>query len=119
VFGLVARLDPFRLSLEHITADGFASFSKPGYSRVVAAFTVEPRQEGGTLLGLELRAQATDEETRRNLRGARFVAKPGAQTVARRVLALVKREAEGSGTKGAENGDADGDHDHAGDLNPA
>ena len=116
VLGLVARPDPFRLSIEHVTAGGFASFAEPGFARLVAAFTVEPEPAGRTLLGLELRAQATDEETRGYLRSAGFVGRPGAGTVARRALALVKHEAETSHSQDTQQCDADGDHGHAGDL---
>ena len=119
VIGVAGRYNAVEKGVARITAHEFAAFADPGSLKAVVEFTCMPQDGGRTLLGCELRVQATDDDTRSTLDNTWFFARFGLGMAMRRLLAAIKAEAEGSGPEAAEHGDADSDHGDAGDLNPA
>ena len=106
--GLAARYSPFDRSVERLEPDAFASFAEPGYVKAVVSFALRAQEAGQTLLTCDARVHATDDDTRSSLSATSFMLVPAARLLCRRLLELVKQQAE-SGTKGAEGGDGDRD----------
>jgi hypothetical protein len=96
IVGLVARYSPFDRGVERLTAEQFTSFAEPGHLKVVVAFSLHPQEGGRTLLSCDVRLRATDEDTRSTLRKTWFVVGAGLRMLTRRLLELVKAEAERS-----------------------
>jgi len=96
VVGLAARYSPFDRGVERLTPEQFAGFGEPGHLKAVIAFSVHPQDGGRTLLSLDARVRATDEDTRSTLRTTWFVVGAGLRMLARRLLELIKAEAERS-----------------------
>jgi hypothetical protein len=94
VFGLAARSSPFDRGVERLAPEQFPSFAAPGHLKAVIAFSLHPQDTGGTLLSCEARVRATDEDTRSTLHGTWFVVGTGLRMLARRLLELIKAEAE-------------------------
>jgi hypothetical protein len=121
--GVIGRYHLFERSLVHVSAAAFEAFDEPGYLKGAAVFTLTPQADGRTLLGCELRVLATDEDMRSTLASTWFVVGAGLRFAVRRLLDAIRAEAERralrSGAERAENRDAEGDHDDAGDLHPA
>lgn len=117
VVGLALRYSAFERGVERLAPEQFASFDEPGHLKIVVAFSLAPQDGGRTLLSCDVRVRATDDDTRSALHATWFVAGAALRLLARRLLELVKAEAEaGSGAEGAEDGHADRDHDDSGDL---
>jgi hypothetical protein len=100
VVGLAARYSPFDRGVERLAPEQFASFAEPGHLKAVVAFSVHPQDGGRTLLSCDVRVRATDEDTRSTLRTTWFVAGAGLRMLARRLLELIKAEAERSSSSG-------------------
>ncbi len=114
VIGIAGRYH-FDRHVVKVSAAGFAAFEEPGSVKAVAELTLAP--EGyGTRLRCDLRVRATDDDTRSTLSAAWIVAGLALRFVLPRFLDAVRAHAEGSGSQGAEQGNADGDHGDAGDL---
>jgi hypothetical protein len=96
VVGLAARYSPFDRGVERLTPEQFAIFGEPGHLKTVIAFSVHPQDGGRTLLSLDARVRATDEDTRSTLHTTWFVVGAGLRMLARRLLELIKAEAERS-----------------------
>jgi hypothetical protein len=95
VFGAVGRVRSRSISWRQIRSSEFMRFSEPGHARVAANLSLRPDGDGRTILSFELRALATDPETRRRLvRYWRF-ASPLVSQFMRGTLRYVKAEAEG------------------------
>jgi hypothetical protein len=85
----------------------------------VIDFSLRPQDGGRTLLTVDVRIRATDDETRSTLQATEFMVAPALRLLCRRLLELVKQRAEdGSGAEGAEGGDGDRDQ-HDADRLPA
>jgi hypothetical protein len=76
------------------SVDEFVRFRDPGHLKFVVSFTVVPRGPYGATLGCEARVGATDDASRKWLRRYWTLARPGAGLVVKRILSLIKREAE-------------------------
>jgi hypothetical protein len=114
VIGIAGRYH-FDRQVVKLGAAEFAAFDEPGSVKAVVELTLAP--EGyGTRVRCGLRVRATDDDTRSTLSAAWIVAGPALRFVLPRFLDAVRAQAEGSGSQGAEQGDADGDHGDAGDL---
>jgi hypothetical protein len=100
VVGLAARYSPFGRGVERLTPQQFPSFAEPGHIKAVVAFTLQPQDGGRTLLSCEGRVRATDDDTRSTLHTTWFVVGAGLRMLARRLLELIKAEAERSSTSG-------------------
>lgn len=108
--GLAARYNPFERRVERLEPDTFASFEEPGYVKIVLGFSLHAQRDVQTLLSSDARVRATDDETRSALEATSFLVAPGLRLLCRRLLELVKQQAEaGSGPQGAEGGDGDRD----------
>jgi len=118
VAGLVGRYSPFDRGVVRLEPGAFASFDVPGHVKTTVVFSLRPQSDGNTLLTCDVRARATDDDTRSTLRATQFMVLPAARMLCRRLLDLVKQQAEGGslGTQRAEGGDGNRDQDDAGDL---
>src|SRR5262249_42095056 len=118
VAGLAARYSPFDRGVERIEPDRFASFAAPGHVKATIGFSLQPQSDGNTLLTGDVRIRATDEDTRSTLHTAQFVVGPALHLLCRRLVELVKQQAEGRslGPQRAESGDGDRDQSDAADL---
>jgi hypothetical protein len=96
IVGIAARYNPFDRRVERLAPEQFASFDQPGHLKAVLAFTLRPQDAGRTLLSCEARVRATDDGTRSTLHMTWFVVGAGFRTFARRLLELIKDEAERS-----------------------
>jgi hypothetical protein len=94
VFGAVGRVGARSVSWRHIRGADFDGFGAPGFARVAANLSLKPDGGGRTVLSFELRALATDPETRRRLRRYWRFASPFVGRFMRGVLLYVKEEAE-------------------------
>lgn len=63
--GLVGRFWRPVISYAAVTADGFRSFSEPGYAKTIYALSVSPLDDHRTLLEGTMRTATTDEPARR------------------------------------------------------
>jgi hypothetical protein len=92
VTGAIARFWESRVPLCDVAARDFATFDEPGYGKLACSLQVDPREGGGSWIGLELRGDATDDESYERLvtYWRRFEAR--ARTARRAVArALVRR----------------------------
>lgn len=106
--GLAGRYSPFDRAVVRLDPDGFASFDAAGHVKAVVGFSLHPQDDGQTLLTCDARVRATDDDTRSTLQTTSFLVMPAARRLARRLLELVKQQAE-SGAESAQGGDGDGD----------
>jgi hypothetical protein len=100
VVGLAARYSPFDRGVERLTPEQFPSFVEPGHLKTVVAFSLHPQDGGRTVLTCEGRVRATDEDTRSTLHTTWFVVGAALRMLARRLLELIKAEAERSSSSG-------------------
>jgi hypothetical protein len=100
VAGVVVRYSLFDRGVERLAPEQFASFAEPGHLKAVIAFSLRPQDGGRTLLSCEARVRATDEDTRSTLHTSWFVVGAGFRMLARRLLELIKAEAERSSSSG-------------------
>jgi hypothetical protein len=101
VVGLAARYSPFDRGVERLAPGQFSSFAEPGHLKTVVAFSLHPQDGGRTLLSCKARVRATDEDTRSTLHATWFVVGAGLRMLARRLLELIKAEAERSSSSGS------------------
>jgi hypothetical protein len=94
VVGLALRYSAFDRGVERLPSEQFAAFDAPGHVKATVAFTLHPQDGGRTLLSCDVRARATDEDTRSTLHTTWFVVGAGLRMLTRRLLELVKAEAE-------------------------
>jgi hypothetical protein len=117
--GIAARYSPFDRGLEPLDREGFAAFDEAGHVKTVIDFSLRPQNGGRTLLSVDVRIRATDDETRSTLQATEFMVAPALRLLCRRLLELVKQQAEdGSGAERAEGRDGDRDQ-HDADRLPA
>jgi hypothetical protein len=116
--GLAARYSPFHRGVERLDPGAFGTFDEPGHVKAAIAFALHPQDDGHTLLTCDVRVGATDEDTRSTLHTTEFVVGPALRHLCRRLLELVKQQAESGsdGAQGAEGGDGDRDQGDARDL---
>jgi hypothetical protein len=115
--GLAARYSPFDRAVERLEPDAFAGFDRPGYVKAVLGFSLRAQNDGRTLLSCDARVRATDDDTRSTLHAASFMVAPGARLLCRRLVELVRQQAEARlGPEGAEDGDRGRDQRDTGDL---
>jgi len=96
IVGLAARYNPFDRGVARLAPEQFASFDEPEHLKAVVAFSLHPQDGGRTLLSCEMLIRATDDDTRSTLHTAWFVVGAGLRTLVRRLLELIKDEAERS-----------------------
>jgi hypothetical protein len=94
VFGAVGRVGARSIRWRQIRSADFADWREPGYARVAASLSLRPNGGGQTVLSFDLRALATDPETRRRLRRYWRFASPLIGQFMRGVLRYVKEESE-------------------------
>jgi hypothetical protein len=100
IVGIAARYSPFDRGVQRLAPEQFASFDEPGHLKAVVAFSLHPQDGSRTLLSCEARVRATDDGTRSTLHTTWFVVGAGLRTLARRLLELIKDEAERSSSSG-------------------
>ena len=117
--GLAARYSPFDRGVEHLEPGAFGTFDEPGHVKAAIGFALHPQGDGHTLLTCDVRVRATDDDTRSTLRTTEFLVGPALRHLCRRLLELVKQQAESGsdGAQDAEGGDGERDQGDAGNLN--
>ena len=113
--GIVGRYSPFDRAVVRLEAEAFATFDEPGHLKAVIAFSLRAQDAGQTLLTCDARVRATDDDTRSAVTTMSFLVLPAARRLCRRLLELVKQQAE-SGAQHAEDGDGDRDQHEPGRL---
>jgi hypothetical protein len=94
VVGLVVRSSAFDRGVERLEAGQFTSFAEPGHLKGIVAFSLHPQDGGRTLLTCDVRVRATDDESRSTLHTTWFVVVAGLRLLVRRLLELIRAEAE-------------------------
>jgi hypothetical protein len=90
-FGVMGRFWGGVTTWEHIDADVFRSFDRPGFARIACNFSLRPYGASRTLVSYEARTRATDAQARVSfLRYWRAVS-PGVGIVMRAQLAVIER----------------------------
>jgi hypothetical protein len=92
--GLVGRFWHRDYGFEHITAEEFVPFDRPGFAKVAVSLSVRPYGAKRTLLSYEARTATTDETARIRFRRYWTLVGPGASILMRGALKLIKAEAE-------------------------
>jgi hypothetical protein len=96
VVGLVARVSFDERRLENIGPAEFRAFRAPGFVKIAVSLTTRPGGDGATVLACEVRARATDAETRSTLDRLWALAGGALRLLIRRALGAIRDEAEGS-----------------------
>jgi hypothetical protein len=68
VTGAVLRLWKPRIEHARVTKDGFATFAEPGFGKVTWSLSMEPRENGESWVGSELRLSTAEERLPERLR---------------------------------------------------
>jgi hypothetical protein len=92
--GIAVRYSAFDRRVERLTAEAFPGFDEPGHLKATVGFSLHPQEGGQTLLSCEMRVRATDDDTRSALHTTWFVVGAGLRMLARRLLELIRVEAE-------------------------
>lgn len=95
VLGVVGRFWRARGDLQKVSPEGFIAFAEPGYAKAAWNFRVEPAP-GGTLASTETRIRTTDVTAQRSFRRYWLVIRPFSALIRKRLLTLIKRQAERS-----------------------
>jgi hypothetical protein len=91
--GAIGKVWQLDIPFVHVpTADGFAAFSEPGYVRVAWALRLSPLDERHTSVSVELRVDATDEESWKKFREYFRLIGPASRFIRRSLLAGLARE---------------------------
>ena len=94
VLGAIGKFWRRDYGARHVTPEGFASFDEPGYLKLAVSSRVVPLGYDQSILHYEARAEATDEEARRQFLRYWKVIAPGNDVIVRRALHRIKAEAE-------------------------
>ena len=112
IVGLVARYSPFDRGVERLEPAAFEPYAEPGHVKATIGFVLHPQGGDRTLVSCDVHIRATDDDTRSTLHATWFIAGPCLRMLVRRLLELIRSEAE-SGPERAQRGDGDGDHHDA------
>lgn len=94
VLGAIGRFWRRDYGARDVTPDEFVSFDEPGYLKLAVSSRVVPLGYDQSILHYEARAEATDEEARRQFVRYWKVIAPGNEIIVRRALHRIKAEAE-------------------------
>lgn len=94
VLGAVGRFWRRDYGGKDVTADEFTDFDEPGYLKLAVSSRVEPLGYDQSILHYEARAEATDDEARRQFVRYWKVIGSGNDVIVRRALQRIKAEAE-------------------------
>ncbi len=97
--GLVARVSFDERRLEHVRAEEFAGFAAAGFVKIAVSLTTRASGDRGTLLACEVRARATDDDTRSTLGRAWPLAGGALHLLLGRALGAIRAEAEALAAK--------------------
>jgi hypothetical protein len=91
--GAVGRFWTPTGGLVPLDADGFRSFDRPGYAKVVWNFTVQEAEGGGARLATETRIWCLDSASRRRFRAYWLLVRPFSGLMRMVMLRAIAREA--------------------------
>jgi hypothetical protein len=94
IMGAVTRPWESAPRFQALLPDRFASFSEPGYAKIIWTLTAEPRGDDQSVFITETRVQTTDSDSRERFRRYWATLSPGILLIRLQALDLVKREAE-------------------------
>ena len=94
VMGAVTRPWEADVTFRAIPPAEFASFSEPGFVKIVWTLRADPIDDRASVFRTETRAVATDEDARARFRRYWAFASPGIWLIRRLLLAPLKRDAE-------------------------
>lgn len=94
VLGAVGRFWKRDFGARTVSADEFVDFDEPGYLKLAVSSRVVPLGYDQSILHYEARAEATDDEARRQFVRYWKVIGPGNDLIVRRALHRIKAEAE-------------------------
>jgi hypothetical protein len=93
VIGAIGRVWELDIPFVDVrTAEEFASFDGPGYSKVAWALRAVPRGEHDARIELEVRVRSTDEESRRRFRRYFYIIGPASRFIRRHLLESFAKE---------------------------
>lgn len=96
LLGLVGRFWAFCGDLQPVDAAGFRKFDKTGYAKATWNFTLAERADARTHVVTETRVQCMDETSRKRFLLYWRLIGPFSALIRRRMLRLIKRQAEQS-----------------------
>ena len=93
VVGAIGKVWHLEIPFVHVVgAEGFAAFREPGFVKVAWAIRLEPLGEDGSRLELEVRVDATDDDSFRHFRRYFRLIGPGSHFIRKTLLAWLARE---------------------------
>jgi hypothetical protein len=92
VIGSVGKFWKASIPFVRVTPETFASFREPGYGKLAYNLRVDPRREGGSWVGVELRVSATDREALAALRHYWRLIGPFSHAIRKSVLRLLRED---------------------------
>lgn len=100
VVGAIGKVWHLDIPFVHVpTAAAFAEFSEPGFVKVAWALRLSPSDEHRTRVTLELRVDATDEESWKKFREYFLLIGPASRFIRRSVLAGLARDHAAAGSR--------------------
>jgi hypothetical protein len=94
VVGVIGRFWKLDGDLRRVAPQNFRGFTRPGFAKATWNFHVAPHSSGATELATETRVLCLDRSSRRFFRVYWFFVRPFSGLIRRRILGLIKREAE-------------------------
>jgi hypothetical protein len=94
VLGAVTRPWEANVRFRSLPPGEFASFSEPGYVKIIWTIAADPLNDSSSVARTETRVATTDGEARRRFRRYWALFSPGILLIRREALALVKTDAE-------------------------
>jgi hypothetical protein len=94
VLGLVGRFWLVRGGLRRVEPDDFVEFSEPGYVKAAMNFLVESSGPDRSTVTTETRVIATDPDALRSFRRYWTLVAPFSALIRRRMLSVIRRQAE-------------------------
>jgi hypothetical protein len=94
VFGLIGQFWTKGCGYQQVAPRAFAAFNRPGFAKVALTFAMHAQRDGRSLLTSETRVDTTDVQAGQRFRRYWRLIGPGAGLLMRRLLALIKAEAE-------------------------
>jgi hypothetical protein len=94
VFGAVAKPWNPDVVFEAVPADGFATFDRPGYAKIVWTLEAEPLGPASAIVRTETRVSTTDRISRERFRRYWAAVSPGVRLIRRQMLRVLRARAE-------------------------
>lgn len=100
VLGLVGRFWTARGGIKHVDAEGFGTFSSPGYAKAAWNFSLRKTSDAVTELATETRVLCLDDSSRRRFKLYWTLIAPFSGLIRMEALRSIKRAAESKAAAG-------------------